>query len=82
MLNVKKIVLEFFQRHFFVRECVENLELTVPFVSTANNMADFFTKPLAAKQFFAMRDHIMNVAGQVSSAESSADVALDPTVSP
>ena len=32
------------RRHFFVRECVENMQIVVPFVATADNMADFFTK--------------------------------------
>eukprot|EP00965_Chrysotila_dentata_P058182 1929372-Pleurochrysis_carterae.AAC.1 len=34
------------RRHFFVQEKVESHELTVPFVRSANNMADFLTKPL------------------------------------
>ena len=46
--------------HFFVRDMVESLELEVPFVRTADNIADFFTKPLQAKQFHAMRRIIMN----------------------
>ena len=49
------------RRHFYVRECVENMQLRVPFVGTADNLADFFTKPLPSKQFFAMRDKLMNV---------------------
>ena len=49
------------RRHFFIRECVENLELRVPFVSTIDNMADFFTKPLPPKTFYRMRNAIMNV---------------------
>ena len=49
------------RRHFFVRECVENHKLRVPYVRSAENLADFFTKPLPAKQFFAMRDRLMNV---------------------
>ena len=47
--------------HFYVRELVENKEIVVPHVKTDDNLADFFTKPLAAKQFFALRDKIMNV---------------------
>ena len=47
-------------RHFFIRECVENLQIVVPFVATADNMADFFTKPLGPKQFFPLRNRIMN----------------------
>ena len=49
------------RRHFYVRELVENHRLRVPFVSTVNNIADFFTKSLPPKQFTAMRDRIMNV---------------------
>ena len=49
------------RRHFFVREKVESHELCVPFVKSADNMADFFTKPLASKAFFRLRDAIMNV---------------------
>ena len=48
------------RRHLFIRECVENLQIVVPFVSTNDNLADFFTKPLAHKKFFALRDRIMN----------------------
>ena len=50
------------RRHFFVRELVENHRIRVPFVASANNLADFFTKPLPPKTFVAMRDRIMNVA--------------------
>ena len=35
--------------------------MVVPFVKTVDNLADFFTKPLAPKDFFRMRDIIMNV---------------------
>ena len=50
------------RRHFFVRECVENLHVVVPYVPTCDNLADFFTKALDPKHFFAMRDKLMNVA--------------------
>ena len=49
------------RRHYFIRECVEEGRMRVPFVRTAENMADFFTKPLPAKTFFFLRDRIMNV---------------------
>ena len=49
------------RRHFFIRECVEEGKLTVPFVRTDDNLADFLTKPLPASRFFALRDRIMNV---------------------
>ena len=48
------------RRHFFIRECVENLQIVVPFVATADKMADLFTKPLGPKQFFPLRNRIMN----------------------
>ena len=49
------------RRHFFVREAVESHEISVPFVRSADNLADFFTKPLAASVFFPLSDAIMNV---------------------
>ena len=49
------------RRHFYVREAVERGEIRVPFVRTDDNLADFFTKPLASKRFFQLRDLIMNV---------------------
>ena len=49
------------RRHFYVRELVENHTIRCPFVSTVDNLADFFTKPLRASVFFPMRDRIMNV---------------------
>ena len=50
------------RRHFFVRELVEEGRITVPFVRSADNLADFFTKPLPASQFVPMRDRIMGHA--------------------
>ena len=49
------------RRHYFVRECVESQQLVVPFVASADNLADMFTKALPPKQFFALRDRVMNV---------------------
>ena len=46
-----------------MRELVEQHRIRVPFVSTVNNMADFFTKPLPPKSFVAFRDLIMNAPG-------------------
>ena len=49
------------RRHFFVRDMVENFEIEVPFVRTADNLADFFTKPMkSATQFHTLRRMIMN----------------------
>ena len=48
------------RRHLFIRECVENGHLVVPFVRTHENLADFFTKALPPKVFFDMRNTIMN----------------------
>ena len=36
-------------------------QTTVPFVAMHDHLADFFTKHLAPKHFFAMRDVIMNI---------------------
>jgi hypothetical protein len=49
------------RRHFFVRDMVETFEIEVPFVGTANNIADFFTKAMhTSKAFFRFRRIIMN----------------------
>ena len=50
------------RRHYYVRECVEDHLITVPFVRTDDNIADFFTKALESKRFFRLRDSIMNIA--------------------
>ena len=40
---------------------VESFEIEVPFVRTADNIADFFTKPMkTAAMFHAFRKRIMN----------------------
>ena len=49
------------RRHFFIRDMVETLELEVPFVRTADNVADMFTKPMRnANDFHKLRRIIMN----------------------
>ena len=49
------------RRHFFVRDMVESFEIEVPFVRTTDNIADFFTKPMAnATKFREFRRAIMN----------------------
>ena len=49
------------RRHFFIRDMVESFELEVPFVRTADNVADMFTKPIRdANAFHKLRRTIMN----------------------
>ena len=48
--------------HTPLYECVEDLKIRVPFVASHDNLADFFTKPLNAKNFFRLRDIIMNIS--------------------
>ena len=51
------------RRHFFVRDMVESFEIEVPFVRTADNVADLFTKPMKSpKDFHRLRKIIMNEA--------------------
>ena len=58
------------RRHFFVRDMVEALEIRVPFVRTADNAADIFTKAMkSGKQFHALRRVVMNDHGAQQSAE-------------
>merc|ERR1712070_1045282 len=49
------------REHYFIRELVEMGRIVVPYVNSADNLADFFTKPLKPSRFFALRDRIMNV---------------------
>ena len=49
------------RRHFFVRDMVESFELEVPFVRTADNIADMFTKPMKnSNEFYKLRRLVMN----------------------
>ena len=63
------------RRHFFARECVENLQIRVPYVNTVDSLADFFTKPLSTKNFYRMRDIIMNVSAAQNGSVPSISVA-------
>ena len=40
---------------------MEEGRLTVPYVKSAENLADLFTKALPPAQFFVLRDRVMNV---------------------
>ena len=66
------------RRHFFIRDMVEKFELRVPLVSTVNNYADFFTKPLKSKAFFGLRDKIMNVPRSCPSCGGTGRVKDEP----
>ena len=49
------------RRHFYVRDMVEAMELSVPLVRTDVNLADFLTKPLKSHHtFYSLRRQIMN----------------------
>ena len=48
------------RRHFFVRDMVEAMEISVPLVRTDENIADFLTKPLPPKTFYRLRAIVMN----------------------
>ena len=47
------------RRHYFIRECVEDGKIRVPFVATADNVADFFTKLQPRDSFRKFRLLIM-----------------------
>ena len=48
------------RRHFYVRDMVEAMELTVPYVRTDDNVADILTKQLQSARFHALRAIMMN----------------------
>ena len=66
------------RRHFYVRELVESFRVNVQFVRTTDNLADFFTKPLEAKPFFALRNVIMNVSRSAQNASGVPASASGP----
>ena len=70
------------RRHFYVRQCVEDHKITVPYVNTLDNLSDFFTKPLQSKHFFGLRDAIMNVRPREGDDYVSGGVQLRPTAKP
>ena len=47
------------RRHFFIRDMVESFELEVPFVRTADNIADMFTKPMRNTNDFHKLWHLI-----------------------
>eukprot|EP00965_Chrysotila_dentata_P091459 3019953-Pleurochrysis_carterae.AAC.2 len=49
------------QRHFFVHEMVESHDIIVPFIKSADNLADFFTKSISPRVVFPLRNTIMNL---------------------
>ena len=59
------------RRHFYIRELVEDQSIVVPYVSTVDNMADFFTKVLPPRSFYRLRDQIMNVSPTMTSSARS-----------
>ena len=62
------------RRHFYVRDMVEEFEISVPFVRSADNVADFLTKPFkSAPDFFRMRAAIMNEPQQYATATDASD---------
>ena len=68
------------RRHFYVRELVEEHVIRCSFVSTVDNLADFFTKPLKTATFYSMRDQIMNVPRAQREATGGRCESSDPAV--
>jgi len=48
-------------RFFFIKDRVESKEIRIEYCPTAETVADFFTKPLQGKQFYKLRDKVMNI---------------------
>ena len=48
------------RRHFYLRDMVEAMELTVPFVRTDDNISDMLTKQLPSKRLRTLRALMMN----------------------
>ena len=48
------------RRHFYIRDMVEAMELTVPYVHTDDNISDMLTKQLTSARFHTLRAKMMN----------------------
>ena len=48
-------------RFFFIKDRVESKEVCIEYCPTGKMLADFFTKPLQGKQFYKLRDQVMNI---------------------
>ena len=48
----------------YVQGCVEEKELKITWVSTEDNLADFFTKKLPKQRFIKLRNTIMGIRDQ------------------
>eukprot|EP00965_Chrysotila_dentata_P047229 1567108-Pleurochrysis_carterae.AAC.1 len=59
------------RRHFSVRERVKSHDITVLFVNSADNLADFFRKMLLPRKSFGMRGIVKSVARSCSPPECS-----------
>ena len=47
-------------KYHFIRELVENRTLQIQYVSTKDNIADIFTKPLSFSSFTALRAEFLS----------------------
>ena len=56
------------RRHFYIRDMVEAMELTVPYVRTDDNIADMLTKQLPSARFHTLRAIMMNEPRRASAA--------------
>jgi len=48
-------------RFFFIKDRVDSKEIRIEYCPTGEMVADFFTKPLQGKQFYKLRDQVMNI---------------------
>ena len=46
---------------FFIKDRVASNEIRIEYCPTEDMIADFFTKPLQGKQFYKLRDQVMNI---------------------
>ena len=48
-------------RFFFIKDRVASKEVRIEYCPTGDMIADFFTKPLQGRQFYKLRDQVMNI---------------------
>lgn len=70
------------RRHFYVRECNEQGIIKPLSVSTDENIADIFTKPLRTKRFEELRRKVLNLDGPEPNGDDDLDKSPSAEIPP
>jgi len=49
-------------RHYFIRDLINSGDIKLQWISTVDQLADIFTKPLSTSTFTSLRDRLMKIS--------------------